>query len=546
MQTNASKTGVANEATPVFCCPSEAGYPVWPITTVRQLQDTKLSFGLYRTLDGPNMTVLVIDIGSSSVRAILFDDSARLIPDAIASASHSIDTEPPGAATLDMDTLQTRVETCIDDILTHEAAKDIRVVGVDTLVGNVLGVDANGAALTPIYTYADTRSAADVDDLRKRIDAEANHQRTGTLLHTAYQPGRLLWLRRTEPDLFAEVQHWVDLGSLLYRRWFGESSTSHSVASWSGMQNRETLDWDANWLDEVGLSAGHLPTLADHRAVMRGLSADYAQRWPALRDVPFCLPIGDGVAANVGSGCVGRTQFALTVGTTAAIRTITDQKLPPVPKGLWSYSIDHELHLIGGATSEGGSIFQWARRTLALDDPDGLEAQLSSRTADSHGLTFLPLLAGERSPGWATNATGAVVGLRLSTEPIEILHAALEAVAHRLALVAEQIAPIVSEDAQVIASGGALAASPAWAQMIATAVERPLHLTSEPELTARGTAILALNAIDGTALDAFPPNISTVIEPRTADIPVFRAARERQIALYQKVIREGSSFSPTE
>ena len=91
--------------------------------------------------------------------------------------------------------------------------------------------------------------------------------------------------------------------------------------------------------------------------------------------------------------------------------------------------------------------------------------------------------------------------------------------------------------APVVASGGALAASSVWAQMMATALERPLHLTTEPELTARGTAIMALSAVDGRALNAFPPSVSAIIEPRAPDIPLFRAARARQAALYDRVIR---------
>lgn len=489
------------------------------------------------------MTILILDIGSSSVRALLFDHQARLIPDAIVSAQHSLTNEPPGAATLDMATLQARVETCMDHILLHPAAREIRAVGVDTLVGNVLGIDRDGNPLTPVYTYADTRSAPDVTILAAQIDQERKHQETGCLLHTAYHPSRLHWLRRTEPALFEHVACWVDLAGALFQQWFGRTGTSYSVASWSGMLNRQTLQWDAEWLHILGLTTEQLPVLADHDQMFRGLKPAYAQRWPALANVPFMLAVGDGAAANVGSGCVNREQFALTVGTTAAIRTITDQTLPTVPPGLWSYRVDRCLHLIGGATSEGGNVFQWARQTLALGSRSDVEAALSASAPDSHGLTFLPLLAGERSPGWAADATGAIAGLRLSTDPIEILQAALESVAHRLALIAEQIAPIVSDDARVIASGGALSASPAWTQMIATALERPLCVTAEPELTARGAAILTLKALDGATLDLFPPAITHVVEPRAADIPVFRAARERQVQLYNQIIRTNRTFA---
>lgn len=479
------------------------------------------------------MTILVLDIGSSSVRALLFDKQARLIDNAIVACKHDMVTEPPGAAIFDMMALQASVEQCLDDILTHPAARDIRAVGVDTLVGNVVGVGEDGLPLTPVYTYADTRSAPDVAMLREQVDPQRKHQETGCLLHTAYQPSRLHWLRRTEPALYARVARWLDLGAVLYERWFGSAFTSYSVASWSGLFNRHARDWDEEWLRVLQIDRAQLPPLADYSYVMRGLAPDLARRWPQLANVPFFLPVGDGAAANVGSGCVTRQRFALTVGTTAALRTITQQALPPVPAGLWSYRVDGHLHLIGGATSEGGNIFQWARQTLALDARESVEAALATREPDSHGLTFLPLLAGERSPGWATDATGAVIGLRLSTDPIEIVQAALEGVAYRLALVAGQIAPIVADDAQVVASGGALGGSPAWTRMIATALERPLLLTAEPELTARGTAILALHALDGVALDAYPPSIAAVVEPRQDHIPIFRAARERQVALYQ-------------
>ena len=225
-------------------------------------------------------------------------------------------------------------------------------------------------------------------------------------------------------------------------------------------------------------------------------------------------------------------QIALSLGTTAALRTVSTEKLPPVPRGLWSYRITADLHLIGGATSEGGNIFEWARQTLAL--PDDAEQQLAQRAPDAHGLTFLPLLAGERSPGWAAGATGVIDGLRLSTTPLDILQAALEGVALRLALIAEQL----GGDQAVVASGRALEASRAWAQMIANALNRPLNLTGESEITARGTAILALAVLDERALADYPLHITATIDPQPAAVDALRAARARQVALYGKFYGE--------
>ncbi|MFN8375738.1 MAG: gluconokinase [Anaerolineae bacterium] len=473
-------------------------------------------------------TILVLDIGSSSVRARLFDGAAQPINGATAVRAYTFTTEPAGASEIDADMLRAQVEACLDEVLLHPSATQITAVGLTTFVGNLLAADAAGTPLTPVYTYADTRSADDVFLLGNRIDKIEMHQRTGCRLHTAYSTARIHWLKRTQGLAPAR---WLDFGAYLMQRWFGRAACSYSVAAWSGLLNRAALTWDEEWLRVLDVRRESLPTLTDYDKPQVGLTPTYAARWQKLAHVPFYLAVGDGAAANVGSGCVDSQHIALTVGTTAALRTVTAE-LPSVPSGLWSYRVTAAHHLLGGATSEGGNIFSWARETLKL--PADVEAELSQRTPDEHGLTVLPLLAGERSPGWAGDATGTIHGLRLSTTPLDMLQALLESVALRLALIAEQLH--AAENAVVVASGGALTASPAWAQMMANALNRPIQLTAESELTARGVALLVLRAREGAALDAYPLRIMQVAQPNAAHVEIMRGALARQRDLYRRVI----------
>ncbi|MCA9914597.1 MAG: gluconokinase [Anaerolineae bacterium] len=474
------------------------------------------------------MTFLILDVGSSSVRAALFDEQARLIPDGMVRHNYRFSYQPEGAAVIDAARLRSYLESCMDEILQHPQAATIRAVGMATFVGNLVGVDVTGKAITPLYTYADSRSANDVMALRQLVDLAEVHQRTGAILHSAYHPARLHWLARTQPEMFAAVTRWRDFGSYVYGQWFGrEIPVSYSVASWSGLLHRESLHWDADWLRVLGVDADAFPALADYSAVEKNLLPSYASRWPALADVPFSLAVGDGAAANVGSGAITPQQIALTVGTTAALRMITTAENPPVPPGLWSYRVDAQHHLIGGATFEGGGVYQWLRETLAL--PDDLEAQLQQRKAGEHGLVMLPLLNGERSPGWSIGAVGALAGLRQSTSGVDIVQASLEGVALRLAAIADQIG---GEAQMVLASGGALENSLSWVQMMANAMNRPLHLLAESETTGRGAALLMLHALDGVPLDAYPPQISRIIAPQPGAYDILQASVQRQRELY--------------
>lgn len=480
------------------------------------------------------MAWLILDMGSSSVRARLVDDRARPIDGATASHTHTFATALDGQATADADDLRAALENCIDAVLAHPAASEIRAVGMATFVGNLVGLDADGAPVTPVYTYADTRSAFYAQSLVAEVDEAAVIQRTGCRLHSAYHPAKLRWLARTQPEAVSWVVQWSDIGTACYRRWFGRADVpcSYSVASWSGLFDRESCAWDADWLARLNLSPDYLPPLADFDTAQTGLSREYALRWPTLAYVPWLLPVGDGAAANLGSGAVGDGQTALTLGTTGALRTTVSRGATPViPDGLWAYRIDRTRHVLGGATSEGGNVFAWARQTFVLPDPDSLEQALFSRRHDEHGLTALPLIAGERSPGWNASATATLHGLRASTTPLDIVQALMEGVAHRLAQIAEGIAGA----GVVYAGGGALYTSPAWARMLCDALNRPLALLDEPEVTARGVALLLMGALDGVAAKTYPPRTRQILTPSSEGAARMAAARARQRALYARL-----------
>jgi gluconokinase len=197
--------------------------------------------------------------------------------------------------------------------------------------------------------------------------------------------------------------------------------------------------------------------------------------------------------------------------------------------------VDARRHLIGGATSEGGNVLAWARRTLALPgDVAALDAALAAVAPDSHGLTALPFLAGERSPGWRGDARAAVTGISLATTAPQILRALVEAVAYRLAAVYDRLAPVASPDHAVIASGGALDHSRVFTQVLADALGVPLEVREGTEASSRGAALLALGALGRPAPPPEPSGSLVRPDPRRRDI--YAAARARQGRLYDSVV----------
>lgn len=485
--------------------------------------------------------VLALDLGTSSVRAIVHDRYGGVVDGLVAQANYPLQTTADGGVEASPATMIAALETVVDGVLARAGSRAdaLVAVGFSMLVSNVLGIDAGGRPVTPVYTYADTRSAPAAAALRARLDARAVHQRTGAPLHASYLPARLLWLRQSRPQQFRQTVRWLSIGEYLYLRLFGEARASLSVASWSGFLNRRTLDWDEELLAAVDVSTEALSPLGDLDTPAQGLRSAAAARWPALAGVPWLLPVGDGVCNNLGAGCLSPARVALMIGTSGAMRVVlpADPNLP-VPQGLWLYHVDRRRALLGGATSEGGGLYAWLRETLRLPaHTAALEAALAAMPPDGHGLTVLPFLAGERSPGWNDAARAAIVGLSLDTTPLAIARAGLEAVAYRFGFLFERLQPHLPLDAMIIASGGALQRSPLWTQILADVLGRPVVLSGEPETSSRGAALLALEALSLLEdLEMAPAALGPAFEPDLERHAIHVAAMERQQALYHRLL----------
>jgi gluconokinase len=480
--------------------------------------------------------VIAVDVGTSSARAGLYDASGRPVPEAFHRVAYEPSVTPDGGVEHDPAALLEAVGACLDAV-TARIPPDAEVagVGVTTFWHGLLGFDGAGRAATPLYTWADSRPAADAVRLRDSLDEAAMHARTGCHLHASYWPAKLRWLARARPDDLPRVARWGSFGEHLELSLFGEAGTSVSMASGTGLFDAGADDWDAEALTAAGIDPRRLFPLVDRTDGRRGLRGPWAARWPALRAIPWFPAVGDGAASNVGSGCVSPDRIALNVGTSAALRVVPREAVSP-PRGLWRYSLDRKTRLLGGATSEGGNVFAWARSVLRLPDDDALERALGARAPDAHGLTVLPFLAGERAPGWRGDKRAVVAGLSLDTSALDIAQAALEAVALRLALVYRLLAPHAAADHAVVASGGAITRSPAWSRMIADALGHAVAWSHEPEATSRGAALLALDALGARpAPGPAAEPVGETFRPDPARHARYRAALERQVALDLKV-----------
>lgn len=482
---------------------------------------------------------LALDVGTSSVRAVLFDSQAHPIEGSEGRTHYQMTATHDGGVEIEADKLVGFICQTLDQCLAKAGPVEIAAVGYSNFWHAMLGVDAEGRAVTPLYNWSDTRSADDAKALGERLGRAWIHQRTGVVPHASYYPAKITWLRRTNPQLAARVTRWVSIGEYFYHQVFGRFVCGVGMAAGTGLFDPNANDWSDEMLAAISVSREQLSPLAPLAAENEGLAgmrAEFAARWPALRNARWLPAIGDGATSNIGSGCSAKDRIAINVGTSGAMRVCWPVERVTIPSGLWCYRANRRYALIGGALSNAGDVYAWCRERLKLADAE-IETQLAAQIPDEHGLTVLPFFSGERSTGWHSDARATISGLSLSTQPIEILRASLEAVCYRFAAIYERLKTEVASDARIIASGGGILHSRVWTQMLSDVIGVPVATSEVAEASSRGAALLAMEAFGLIeSLSAVPTPLGDTFMPETENHERYLKARARQERLYETLI----------
>ena len=423
--------------------------------------------------------VLALDVGTSSARTRVYDEYGEPVSGVGVQERYTATRGHSGRlGEFDADELLAVALGAIERAR-REAGGEVDAVAISSFWHSLVPVDRDERPLGPVLTWRHLETAAELP-----LDPDVVHARTGCPLHPSFWPMKIAGLRARG----VHAARFLSFSDLLTG-----GRTSLSMASGTGLLGLDGR-WDAELLEVLELDEEQLPELTDE------------------------LVLGDGAAANVGSDALGPKRAALTIGTSGALRTIHE---PSAPRpGLFLYRLDAERVCEGGSISDGGNLLDWLRRLVGEVATTGLADELPSR------LDFLPLLGGERSPGWDAERRGAVAGLSFETTPRELVHAALEGVAYRFAEIVERM----PEVEQLVGSGGALRRHPDWAQILADVLERPVTLSAVDEASARGAAIVALERLGLTPL---PAPVGPTFEPRPERAEAHHAARKRQRRLYE-------------
>ncbi|WFF05984.1 gluconokinase [Micromonospora sp. WMMD1076] len=437
------------------------------------------------------MDILALDLGTSSVRGLVLDADAVPRPGALARRRVRLVTGDDGSGTLDGPAYLACLVECLDELAAGGHLRDVDLVATSAQWHSVLPVEPDGTPSGPVLTWLDTRPEP-LPGATGPADPADFHRRTGTWWHRCYWSVRLPWLReRVDGSArFTGLAEYV-LGTLL-----DDAPMSVSLASGTGLLDLRRLDWDPEACELAGVRPDQVLRLAPDGWHGR-LNAAYARRWPQLAGVRWAPPVGDGAAANVGSGCVDPTRAAVTVGTSAAVRTIqavpVGAEPPPLPEQLWRYRVDHNHVVTGAAYSSGGNLFAWAARELRLPEGTELEAALD-RVAGS--VRANPRFGGDRPPGVAPAGSGELRGLSFGTTAVDILAGLMSGLCR---LVADDLTLLeagIGEPMEVILGGGALTASPWWrGAFLDVLAPRRVCWQRNPEIGATGAALVALGRL---------------------------------------------------
>lgn len=452
--------------------------------------------------------IIGVDIGTTSTKAVLYQDDLQIIDSAY--AEYDIIQTKLGMAEQDPKAIFQAVLSTIGTLMKNDLAikHHIEFVSFSSAMHSVIMLDKQNELLTNCLTWADNRSTELVAQLKATTDWKSLYKKTGTPIHSMTPLSKILWLKETSPTIFEKAKKIIGIKEYILYQLTGEYKIDYSLASATGLFNIHDLHWDEDILNLVGIKEDTLSEPVDVDYRWHAIKKKYAKELSIDSETDLVIGASDGCLSNLGVGAMEPGETAITIGTSGAIRMVTDEIVLDPEGRTFCYYLSKNRWVIGGAVNNGGNVLGWltsifysgvnqftdTKKKSSLEELN-LLAERVKPGAD--GLLFLPYLNGERAPIWESQATGSYIGLTSQHTTGHMVRAAMEGVLFNLYEVWQLIQEVGGPSKTIKVTGGFLNSS-FWKHMLADIFDRPLQQSKSFESSCLGAVLIGMDMENST------------------------------------------------
>ncbi|GAB3045746.1 gluconokinase [Virgibacillus ainsalahensis] len=438
--------------------------------------------------------VMGLDLGTTSVKAVLFDLRGKLI----AEAEQMITTNYPHPGWVEQDPKKIECSSVLAMKEVIETAdvnhEELLTIGISSAMHSLICTDDSGNPISGMLIWSDGRSSELAEKLlhTKGMDI---YSRTGTPIHPMSPLNKLLWMKETDFEAYRNAAYFISMKEFLLQKWFGKRVVDYSMASATGMFNLKTQDWDEEALEITGVKKEQLSKIVPPTEVLTGLDNHIAEEIGISQKVPLVIGAADGQLANLGNGSISPGEVNVSVGTSGAIRQFIEGASVNEKHETFTYAFSKDTSIIGGPTNNGGIALQWLKDLLDFQGShDELTAMAEKVELGADGIIFLPYVNGERAPLWNQKAKGNFYGLSIGHKKEHLVRAVLEGITFNIYQIGKSLEEIAGEPKKISVNGG-LTKSKLWVQIMADVFGKEVHLSDTHHNAAWGAAWTALVGI---------------------------------------------------
>ncbi len=436
-----------------------------------------------------------IDIGTTSTKAVAFNIYGETI--AKHSVGYELHHQKPDWSELKPQEILNAVIDCLHQITLLLPNDNPVLISFDALMHSIIAVDENNNLLTDCIIWADNRAADVAVDLNKKNTAKTIYHQTGVPVHAMSPLCKLIWLKENEPEIFAQSKKFIGIKEFIFHYLFGVYVVDTGIASTTGLLDIYTLKWAKAILDLIDIKEGQLSTLVSPEYKFSLKEIDNP-KLIVFKNTAFIIGGSDGGFANLGSCATTTDSMAVTIGTSGAVRMLSQQVYTDSQSRTFCYFVNGEDYIIGGASNNGAIATQWLKENVFKTDEslDELLALAEKIEPGSNGILFLPYILGERAPLWNSKAKAIFFGLDISHTKAHLIRAVMEGVLYNLYAIAEVL--FSYNKPSIIYANGGFTKNNYWVQMLADMFNVQVIVPESEESSAFGAVMVGLKALNVT------------------------------------------------